>query len=209
MLAWSSILPGRLKVRSSKPDVLQRADADAEVFVAAEFEVRLVVELELADVGDAPQGDVVDGAVERGAVVEAFHAGQQADGVGGGNAIRRAGDVLDEDVVDRAVAGRVVFPLPCVQRDRVIPRIAPHAADDAVAGRAVDVDAIAAMTVQREAVHGELVRIGQMHGEGLALPDGEVADGHAADVVQQDDAVRAGDGLLSSTMRRAGCRCAP
>lgn len=65
-----------------KHDVLQRADAGARIVVAAEFEIGLVVELEVADVGDVAQGDVVDAAIERGAVTEALHSGEQADGIG-------------------------------------------------------------------------------------------------------------------------------
>ena len=129
-------------------DVLQRADTDAEIVVATEFEVGLVVEFEIADVGDAAQGDVGDGAVERGAVAETLYAGQQADGVG--LTVRHcpsgaAGDVLDDDVLDGAVAGRVVFPLPGIERDVSSMRIAAHVADDAVAGRAVHMHAIASV----------------------------------------------------------------
>ena len=71
---------GAVEGKVFETDVLQRADAEAEVVVAAEFQVRLGVELEFADVGDAAQGDVAEGTVECRAVVESLHAGQQADG---------------------------------------------------------------------------------------------------------------------------------
>ena len=38
--------------------------------------------------------------------------------------------------------------------------------------------------------------LAQMDGEGLALPHGEVAHGDAPDVLQEDDAVGAEDGIL-------------
>jgi hypothetical protein len=51
-------------------DVLQRADANTEVLVATDFEVRMVRELDVANVSDLSQGDVVDRPVECGAVVK-------------------------------------------------------------------------------------------------------------------------------------------
>ena len=123
---------GAIEGEVFKHDVLQRADADAEVVVATEFEVGLIVELELADVGDAAQGDVADGAIERGAIVEAFHAGEDADGPDRGHAFGCSSNVFDDDALDSAVTGRVVLPFPGIERHVVIVRIATHAADDAI-----------------------------------------------------------------------------
>ena len=61
---------GAVEGKAVKRDVLQRADANTKVPAATDFQVRLVIELEVANVSDVAQGDVMDRSVERGAVVK-------------------------------------------------------------------------------------------------------------------------------------------
>lgn len=126
-------LAGVIEGEIFKMELFERADADAEVVTATEFEVRLVIELELMNVHDAAQRDVADGAIERGAIVKTLHAGQDADGIGRRQTFGRSGDVFDGDALDGTVAGRVVFPFLGIERHVVIVRIASHATNDAIA----------------------------------------------------------------------------
>jgi len=186
---------GAMEGEVFKADVLQRADADAEVVVATCFEVRLVVELELADVGDASQRDVVDGTVERGAVAESFHAGKQADGIGAVLFIGCSGDVLDGEVMNGAERDGVLPPIPRGERNGIVVRVAADVADYAIARGAIDMHAIPPVTIQRDAIDSELLRVAEMHGEGLALPHANVSQSNSAGVMQQDDTVSAGHGI--------------
>ncbi|NDH88111.1 MAG: hypothetical protein EBY61_05680, partial [Actinobacteria bacterium] len=57
--------------------------------------------------------------------------------------------------------------------------------------------AVAKMAVEGEAIDDEVLYVAEVDGEGPAFPDGDVTDADAANIVQQDDAVGAGDGPLS------------
>ena len=108
-------LAGAIEGKVFEAEVLHRANADTEIVVTAEFEIRLVVDLEMPNVGNAPQGDVADRTGERGTVVETFHTGEDADGdVAVVVVPGPAGDVFDDDALDGTVAGCVVFPFPGV-----------------------------------------------------------------------------------------------
>ena len=111
---------GAIEGEVFKHDVLQRADARAGVIVAPDFKVGLVVELEVADVDDVAQRDVADGAIERGAIAEALHAGQQANGVSAMFVIGRSGDVLDGEMMYGPKRDVVLPPIPSSERDGVI-----------------------------------------------------------------------------------------
>ena len=85
-------LAGSIEDEFLEAEVPDRADADAEVLVAAQFQVRLIVDLELANVGDVAQRDIFQRAVEFGSVIESLHAGQETDRT---RAACWAGHILD------------------------------------------------------------------------------------------------------------------
>ncbi|TSA05791.1 MAG: hypothetical protein D4R77_07435 [Planctomycetaceae bacterium] len=177
-------------------DVFECSNAGAGVVVATDFEIGLVVELEVANVGDVTERDVVNGAVERGAVAEVLHAGEQADGVGAVFIFGCAGDVIDGEVMDRAKCHIVLSPVPRGERNGVVVGIAVYIADDPVARGAVHMHTITSVAVERQALDGEVANVAEMDRKGATLSYGDVAHGRTADVVQQDDTVRARHGIL-------------
>ena len=98
--------------------------------------VWLLVELEAVGVADAVVVAVADIAVERFTACENFAAGEKADFVS------RAVDILYEHVMDGAERDGGKSPIPSVKGDEIVACLAFHAADNAVGGGAVDVDAV-------------------------------------------------------------------
>lgn len=99
-------------------------------------------------------------------------------------------------MMDGTKGDAVLLPIPCGERDGITMGIAADVANDAATRRAIDMHAIASVTVQRESINSEVADVTEMHRKGATLPHGDMAHRCMADVVQQDHTVRAGHGIL-------------
>ena len=144
--------------------------------------VGLLVELEAVGVADVAEMAVMDVAVQRRAAFEELAAGQEADFVS------RAVDVLHENMVDGTESDGGKSPVPSVKGDEIVARLALHAADDAVGGRAVDVDAVLFVVVEIDVFYDEMVASRDENAVEIASADGDVADGEIPRVAEEEHA---------------------
>ena len=166
-----------------KAQIAHDTDASAGIRAHSIFEIGLSDDVEIPDVGDVSQRDVVNGAIERAAIGEAFHTGQQANGVRALFFQRSSGDVFDRDVMDGTEAGGVAFPFPRVERDGIVVRITADVADAALACRTIHMHSIAAMTIERDAIDCKIPDVSEMHSKGPALSNSDISHRHASDVL--------------------------
>ena len=144
--------------------------------------VGLLVELETVGVADMLVMAVVNLAIERFAARENFSAGKEADFVS------RAVDILHEHVVDRAECDSGKPPVPSIKGDEIVAGLALHAADDAVGGRAVDVDAVHLVVVEGDVFDDEIIAARDENAVEIATADGDVADREIACVAEEEHA---------------------